>query len=183
MTAAAVPAQKAGRATAALKRAACALFVWHMVATCAQHVPRQSALYPATTPFLHYQELTGLWQGWDMFTTIPYYHSYSIDVLVEEPDGRMERVGVGLPGLRKYDGVIRTETLFSRILYDPDFRPYLDAYADKMCAELRARLGHGGQKIVVHESCERLRWLEQIRIDGLIATHEDHSSQVFTCGQ
>lgn len=166
---------------APLKRAACVLFAWHMAATCAQHVPRPSALYGATTPFLHYQELTGLWQAWDMFTTIPYYHSYAVDVLATEPDGRLERVGVGLPGLRRYDNVIRTETLFSRILYDPDFRPYLDAYAVKMCAEIRARTGHGGQKIVVHESCERLRFVEQIRQDGVIANHEDHSSEVFTC--
>jgi hypothetical protein len=176
-------ARPGGRTATILKRAACVLFAWHMVATCAQHVPRQSALYAATTPFEHYQELTGLWQGWDMFTTIPYYHSYFVDVLVEEPDGRVERVGVGLPGLRKYDKVIRTETLFSRILYDPDFRPYLDAYADRMCAELRSRIGHGGQRIVLRESCERLRWLEQIRLDGVIATPEEHSSQVFRCSE
>ena len=165
-----------------LKKAACALFVWHMVATCAQQVPRTSALASANQPFLHYQEATGLWQGWDMFTTIPYYHAYSIDILATEPDGRVERVGVGLPGLGKFGHVIRTETMFSRILYDPEFKPYLDAYERQMCAELRGRIGHGGQKIVVHESCERMRYVEQIRADGVIATHEEHSSQPFTCG-
>jgi hypothetical protein len=164
-----------------VKGAACLLFFWHMLATCAQHIPRQSALYPVTPPLAHYQELTGLWQAWDMFTTIPYYHSYSVDVLANEPDGTIERVGVGLPGLRRYDHAVRTETFFTRILYDADFKPYLDAYADKMCAAIRARLGHGGQTIVVHETCERLRWLEQIRLDGIVSNREDHSSQAYTC--
>jgi hypothetical protein len=168
---------------AGLKKAACVLFVWHMLATCAQQIPRQSALSPASKPFVHYQELTGLWQGWDMFTTIPYYHAYNLDVVATEEDGRVERIGVGLPGFSKFGHVIRTETMFSRILYEPDFRPYLDAYADKMCAAIHARLGHGGQKIVVRESCERMRYAEQIRADGVIALHEEHSSPTFTCGE
>jgi hypothetical protein len=180
MTAAATAAPEA-RWKSGLKIAACAFFVWHMVATFAQQIPRNSALFPATAPFVHYQELTGLWQGWDMFTTIPYYHAYSVDVLATEADGRVERVGIGLPGFTKYGRIVRTETMFSRILYDPDFRPYLDAYADKMCAALRTKLGHGGQKIVVHESCERLRYVDQIRADGVISTHEDHSSAVYPC--
>jgi hypothetical protein len=168
--------------TGALKSAACALFFWHMAATCAQQVPRQSALGNANKPFARYEELTGLWQGWDMFTTIPYYHAYDIEILATEADGRVVRAGVGLPGLGKFGHVVRTETMFSRILYEPDFKPYLEAYAQKMCAELRGRLGHGGQKIVVHESCERMRYVEQIRTDGVIANHEEHSSQSFTCG-
>jgi hypothetical protein len=165
----------------ALKGAACVAFFWHMLATCAQHIPRQSALYPVTPPLAHYQELTGLWQAWDMFTTIPYYHSYDVEVLASEKDGTVERVGVGLPGLHFYDHAVRTETLFTRILYDPDFKPYLDAYADKVCSAMRSRLGHGGQTIVIHETCERLRWLEQIRVDGVVATREDHSSQAYSC--
>ncbi len=170
-----------GRTKRAAKTAACALFAWHMLATCSQQIPRASALYPANRPFVPYQDATGLWQGWDMFTTIPYYHSYSLDVLATEPDGHQERVGIGLPGFSKYGGVIRTETMFSRILYDADFRAYLEGYEQKMCAELREHLGRGGQKIVVHESAERMRFVDQIRADGVIATHEDHSSQPFSC--
>lgn len=164
------------------KAAACALFFWHMLATCAQQAPRQSALAPVNKPFLHYQEATGLWQGWDMFTTIPYYHAYDVDVLATEADGRVERVGVNLPGFGAYGHVVRTETMFSRILYEPEFRGYLDGYDRKMCAALRARLGHGGQKIVVHESAERMRFAEQIRADGVLSTHEEHPSPPFPCG-
>jgi hypothetical protein len=77
---------------------------------------------------------------------------------------------------------VRTETLFVRYLYTPEFGPYLSAYFDKVCGELRARHGHGGQKVIIRESCQRMRWLNQIREDGTIATPEEHASPVFTCG-
>ncbi|MGH7440711.1 MAG: hypothetical protein ACRENE_33885 [Polyangiaceae bacterium] len=164
-----------------LKAAACAFFVWHMLAIAVQQIPQASALAPLKRPFVHYQEATGIWQGWDMFTTIPYYHSYGLDVIATEPDGHMERVGVGLPGFTSFGGVVRTETAFSRILYEPDFDGYLGAYDVKMCSALHERLGHGGQKIFVRESAGRLRFLEQIRADGVISKPEEHDSPSFTC--
>jgi hypothetical protein len=170
------------RGVAAIKAAAALLFLVHMAATCAPNVPEQSALSPASLPFRHYEEVTGLWQTWDMFTTIPYYHHYDVDLEVMEPDGRRDRVGALLPGLRPYDHALRTETFFMRLLYDPTYARYLDQYAERACAEIRARRGHGGQRIAVHESCERLRWLTQIREDGVIANHEEHTSRAFECG-
>jgi hypothetical protein len=164
-----------------LKAAACAFFVWHMMAIGAQQIPQGSALAPVSKLFVRYEEATGIWQGWDMFTTIPYYHSYMLDVIASEPDGRLERVGIGLPGFTAFGHVVRTETAFSRILYEPDFRSYLDAYYVKMCSALKTRLGHGGQKIVVRETVERMRFLDQIRADGVIANREEHNSPSFTC--
>ena len=152
-----------------LKAGACAFFVWHMMAIAVQQIPQGSALAPASRPFVRYEEATGIWQGWDMFTTIPYYHSYGLDVIATEPDGHMERVGIGLPGFTGYGGVVRTETAFSRILYEPDFQGYLNAYYAKMCVALRERLGNGGQKIFVRESAGRMRFLDQIRADGVIS--------------
>jgi hypothetical protein len=172
----------AGRGAAALKGAAVLVFLGHMAATCAPNIPEQSALGAASPPFHHYEELTGLWQTWDMFTTIPYYHHYDVDIEVTEIDGHVDHVGPLLPGLRPYDHALRTETLFMRLLYDAHFDEYLNQYADQACAEIRARRGHGGQKIVVHESCERMRWLNQIREDGVISNHEEHSSRPFVCG-
>jgi hypothetical protein len=169
------------RWTTALKAGACVLFVGHMVATCAQAIPEASALRPISAPFRHYQEMTGLWQTWDMFTTIPYFHDYGIDLTVTETDGRVEHAGVLLPGLRDFDREVRTETLFMRYQYDPEFGPYRQGYIEKACGELRARSGHGGQKIAFHESCQRMRWLNQIRLDAVIANPEEHSSQVFAC--
>jgi hypothetical protein len=168
--------------TTPLKAFASLLFLGHMAATCAQALPEQSALRPLSLPFRHYEEVTGLWQTWDMFTTIPYFHDYHVDLQVAETDGSVTQGGVLLPGLRDFDRAVRTETLFMRLLYEPDFGPYLNGYIDSVCRELRAKRGHGGQQVVVHESCQRMRFLNQIREDGKIANPEEHSSKVFTCG-
>jgi hypothetical protein len=165
-----------------LKGLASLLFLGHMTATCVQAIPEQSSLRPLSSPFRRYEEITGLWQTWDMFTTIPYFHDYRVDLEVTDADGKVTREGVLLPGLRGFDRAVRTETLFMRYLYDPAFSPYLSGYIDRVCGELRTKRGHGGQKIVVRESCQRLRWLNQIREDGTIATPEEHASQAFACG-
>lgn len=152
-----------------------------MAATCAPHVPEQSALRALSLPFGHYLELTGTWQSWDMFTTIPYFHAYEVSLNVTETDGKAERMGVMLPGLTRYDRAVRTETFFTRVLNDPLYAGYLDGYVGKVCETIRERSGHGGQRLVIQESIERLRWLQEIRENGVIANHEEHSSKTFTC--
>ena len=170
------------RLAAVLKSAACLLFLGHMAATCAPHVPAQSALQPLSKPFVPYEELTGTWQSWDMFTTIPYLHAYEIAAQVTESDGTTTPVGVVLPGLRPYDRSVRDETFFLRLGSDASFAPYVDGYIQGMCAALRARSGRGGQTLILEETYERLRWLHEIRADGVISIHEDHPSKAFVCG-
>jgi hypothetical protein len=142
----------------------------------------QSALQPLSRPFLHYQELTGIWQSWDMFTTIPYLHDYDVALDVTEADGETKRMGVVLPGLRRYDRSARNETFFLRVIGDPTFAAYLDAYVRRICAELHTKSGHAGQSLVFHESYARLNWLQVIRDTGVIAIHENHDSKPFPCG-
>jgi hypothetical protein len=166
----------------ALKGAACVFFLGHMAATCAQHIPAQSALRPLSQPFLYYEELTGIWQSWDMFTTVPYLHGYDITLDVTESDGQTRQSGVTLPGLGRFDHTVRGESLFLRVVDDGDFAAYLEGYAERVCAALRASSGRGGQKLVLHESYERLRWLHEIRANGVISTREDHPSKSFQCG-
>lgn len=160
------------------RAAACVLFVGHMAATCAPQVPTQSALAPLSRPFVHYLELTGIWQSWDMFTTIPYYHGYDVKLEVVEADGGKSSMGVRLPLFRKYDGSLRTETFFTRILDEPDFGAHLEGYGERVCAALRAQRGHGGQSLVLRESVERLRFLNEIRESGSISIHEDHTKTI-----
>jgi hypothetical protein len=170
------------RLAIALKSAGCLVFLGHMAATCAPHVPAQSALQPLSRPFIPYEELTGTWQSWDMFTTIPYLHAYDIVAHVTEQDGTATTIGVVLPGLRRYDGSHRSETFFLRLGSDANFGAYLDGYIQRMCAALRARSGRGGQNLIFEESYERLRWLHEIRADGVISIHEDRTSKTFGCG-
>jgi hypothetical protein len=152
-----------------------------MTATCAQQVPSQSALRSLSAPFVHYEEATGTWQSWDMFTTPPYFHDYRVVLQVTEPDGASREVGAILPGFSEYDHEVRTESFFLRVLNDPQFAGYLDAYAQQVCAALRARSGRGGHRLVVRDPRERLRFLNEIRENGVIANHEEHASKSFTC--
>jgi hypothetical protein len=87
-----------------------------------------------------------------------------------------------LPGVRPYDRTLRAESFFTCVVDEPSCAFYARDYAGHMCLELRARLGHGGQTIVIHESFERLRLLPDIRANGVIGTREDHRSRRFDCG-
>jgi hypothetical protein len=171
-----------GRLVTAAKAAACVLFVGHMAATCTQQIPTGSSLRPLAAPFERYEELTGIWQSWNMFTTPPYLHDYDVEVEVIEPNGGQGAVGPILPGARPYDHTLRAESFFTCIVDDPTCLFYAAGYANRMCGELRGRLGHGGQTIVVHEYYDRLRLLPEIRANGVIGTREDHHSKAFACG-
>jgi hypothetical protein len=169
------------RAVDVLKACACVLFAGHMAATCTQQIPPGSALTPLARPFAHYEELTGIWQSWNMFTTAPYFHGYRVDLDVTGPGGKRSTAGVMVPGLLPYDGTLRAESMLTCVLGDASCFRYLPGYVQQVCRELRARDGRGGHKLVFHESYERLRLLPDIRATGVISNHEDHRSKSFDC--
>jgi hypothetical protein len=180
-----------------LKAAATLLFLGHMFATCVQHIPKDSSLRPAAAPFVGYQALTGIWQDWDMFITIPYLHSYDVRLEVIDANGEDDRNGASgangangkralrsygpmLPGLRAYDGDIRSEAFFTRVLDEDAFAGYRDAYARGVCKALVASSGHGGQTLVFRERFDRIRPLADIRAGGGIGKRDDHNTK-FAC--
>lgn len=166
--------------TNALKAALTLLFLGHMLATSVQHIPKDSALRPVADPFVPYQALTGIWQDWDMFTTIPYLHSYDVALDVTNANGTSEASGPLLPGLRPYDGDIRTEALFTRVLEEQAFAGYRTPYFRSVCAALRASSGKGGQTLLFREKFERIRPLAEIRAGGGIGRPDEHKTK-FAC--
>jgi hypothetical protein len=168
------------RPSTALKAATTVLMLGHMFATCVQHIPRDSSLHSLATPFVSYQALTGIWQDWDMFVTIPYLHAYNVTLEVTDPDGTVVPAGPVLPGLRPYDGDIRSEGLFTRILDEESFAGYRDAYERSVCEALRVSHGHGGQKLVWTETFSRIRPLADIRAGGGIGRRDVHATK-FSC--
>ncbi len=168
------------RSATVLKVAATLLFLGHMFATCVQHIPKDSALRPAAEPFVPYLALSGVWQDWDMFVTIPYLHSYDVSLEVTDGDRAVGTFGPTLPGLRPYDGDIRSEGFFTRVLDEPPFAGYRDAYARSVCAALRASSGHGGQSLAFHETFERIRPIADIRSGGGIGKRDEHTTK-FAC--
>ncbi len=168
------------RSATALKAASTVLFLGHMLATCVQHIPRDSSLRPAASPFVGYQALTGIWQDWDMFVTIPYLHAYNVSLEVVDADGTTVSAGPVLPGLRPYDGEIRSEGFFTRVLDEEPFAGYRDAYSQNVCSALRASSGRGGQTLVFHEVFSRIRPIAEIREGGGIGKRDTHQTK-FAC--
>jgi hypothetical protein len=172
--------QVSPRQATALKTAATVLLLGHMLATGVQHIPNDSALRPVDAPFVAYQALTGIWQDWDMFTTIPYLHTYDVVLEVRGGGAGSASYGPMLPGLRAYDGDIRTEGLFTRVLDEAPFVRYREAYGRSLCDALRASSGHGGQTVIVRERFERIRALADIRAGGAIGKGDEHATK-FAC--
>ncbi len=168
------------RSATALKAAATLLFLGHMFATCVQHVPKDSSLRPVAEPLVTYLALSGVWQDWDMFVTIPYLHAYDVSLEVVDGDRSVGTFGPTLPGLRPYDGDIRSEGFFTRVLDETPFTGYRDAYARSVCAALRASTGHGGQSLAFHERFERIRPIADIRAGGGIGKPDEHTTK-FAC--
>jgi hypothetical protein len=168
------------RSATALKVASTLVCLGHMLATCVQHIPRDSSLRPVAAPFVAYQALTGIWQDWDMFVTIPYLHAYNVTLEVTDADGTAVPAGPVLPGLRPYEGDLRGEGFFSRVLDEESFAGYRDAYERNVCAALRAESGHGGQTLAFHETFSRIRPLPDIRAGGGIGKRDVHTTK-FVC--
>jgi hypothetical protein len=164
----------------ALKAALTLLFLGHMLATSVQHIPRDSALRPVAEPFGPYLALTGIWQDWDMFITIPYLHSYDVALEVTDANGTSVAYGPILPGLRPYDGDIRPEGFFTRVLEEPAFAGYREPYFRNVCAALRASSGKGGQTLLFRETFERIRSLAEIRAGGGIGRRDERKTK-FAC--
>jgi hypothetical protein len=168
------------RWSTAIKWTATVLFAGHMFSTCVQQIPIDSALHPLEKLFVAYQAITGTWQTWDMFVTIPYLHAYDVRLDVTEPDGTTSTAGAELPGLHPYDGDTRPEAFFTRVLDEKSFAGYLAAYERRICAALRDERGHGGQTVVIHETFENIRSVADIRAGGPIGKRDEHLTKV-TC--
>jgi hypothetical protein len=163
-----------------LKIGATLLLLAHMLATCVQHIPKDSALRPAAAPFVGYQALTGIWQDWDMFITIPYLHAYDVTLEVTDAKTTSAAYGPMLPGLRAYDGDIRSEAFFTRVLNEEAFTGYRDAYFRSVCKALLEASAHGGQTLVFREKFSRIRPLVDIRAGGGIGKRDEHTMK-FEC--
>ena len=82
---------------------ACAFFVFHLVAITLANVPRTTALGTGLhAPFARYTWFAGLWQTWDMFTTIPHWADIDVFLTARNAEGREVLHGPMLPGLERY---------------------------------------------------------------------------------
>lgn len=151
----------------------CGFFVFHLAAITVANVPKTTALGSAIhRPFETYVRLAGLWQSWDMFTTIPYFLDLDAQ-LVTLIDGREVRFGPMLPGLEPYKKELRIHGLFLRMT-DPagGSRDVASAYFRSACRAVEAHVGAKPTRIGVELFVRRIRPLTEIRRDGRIADVE-----------
>lgn len=156
-----------------VRTVACAFFLFHIAAISIANVPETTALGSAFhAPFETYVRVAGLWQSWDMFTTIPYYLDLDAE-LVALVDGREVRFGPMLPGLSRYRKELRVHGFFLRIT-EPggEWSHYSNAYFRAACRAVSTRTGVEPTRIGLDLLAGRIRPLADVRRDHRIAQIE-----------
>ena len=158
-----------------LKIFASLAFSYQALAIAAVNFPADTALTPAVlAPFSAYLTATGQWQSWDMFDTIPYDHRFAVKAVAVDAEGRETRLGPLLPGLRPYDGTLRTQTFFYRIYPGSEAAvQFWQTYARRLCAAANAaarqRQTAAVTAVRVEFDADRTRALADIRADEVVS--------------
>jgi hypothetical protein len=161
----------------ALRVAICAALVFHLAAITTSNLPANTPLGNAIyRPFSWYLSPTGLWQTWDMFTTIPHFFDLNGALVAIDDHGRTTRRGPLLPGFRPLVRTVRIQGTFMRLAFSADsYSSYTKRYRAAVCRALDAE--HPGQTIQVGFElvAQELRSLDDIRKDGHIAQPKTYS--------
>jgi hypothetical protein len=158
------------RSRSILRAFACVFLVFHLAAVTVDNLPRTTTLGAGIhAPFDVYLGVVQLWQGWDMFTTIPHFASMDGDVLVADVDGSHERVGPIVPGLEPFRKDPRMYSLFLRLAFSADGAGgFALRYRAAVCRALAAKLGHLPKAVGFDLRTEQLRSIADVQRDGRI---------------
>jgi hypothetical protein len=146
-------------------------FCFHLAAITVANLPPTTAFGPSLhAPFAWYVNLAGLWQGWDMFTTIPRFLDLDGTLLSRNADGVETRVGPILPGLTPYGKEDRIDGTFLRLAFASDDYPgYAPRYLAAVCKALREETGKTPASVAFELRTQQLRSLPDVRKDGRLA--------------
>jgi len=151
--------------------AVCAALVFHLAAITVSNLPANTAFGPGIyVPFAWYLTPTGLWQTWDMFTTIPHFFDLDGRLVVVDEHGDVTRRGPLLPGFTRFLKTVRIQGTFMRLAFSSDsYQSYTRRYRAAVCRALLAER-HGAPTSVGFELvAQELRPLADIRKDARIA--------------
>lgn len=161
----------------------CALLLYHLLATTVYNLPKTTSLgdglHRLTEP---YAKFFGLWQEWDMFSTIPWFHELDATLLVVDEAGAASEHPPVLPGLTPAPNNLRFTAAWIR-LAGPSGTSHQHGqrYFQNACHAAEAALGRRVRSVQLRLEAQRLRSLSQIRRDGIIAKPETHTSRRYTC--
>ena len=164
----------------AARAVACAYFVCHLAAISNASLFRPSAL-GAARAFDAYTRFFGLWQTWDMFTTIPYYLDLDGQLVARDTAGRETRHGAMLPGLARYRKDLRVHGLFLRLLSSPTFGEPGRRYIWAACRAIEARTERPVETVRIELVGARIRRLDDIRRDGRLYETDRNQSADQPC--
>jgi hypothetical protein len=154
-----------------LRAAVCAALVFHIAAITVANLPANT-VYGAGIyrPFAWYLTPTGLWQTWDMFTTIPHFFDLDGRLVVADEHGTVTRRGPLLPDFAPFVKTVRIQGTFMRLVFSNDtYGSYATRYRAAVCRALLAERKGAPTSVGFELVAQELRPLEDIRKDGRIA--------------
>jgi hypothetical protein len=151
-----------------LRAGLCAYFSYHIAAIAIANVPATSALgrlcHAVVDPYLG---TFGLWQSWDMFTTVPHYVHIDGLLVARDDSGNESRHGALLPGLEDYRDELRIHALFMRMTVAAPSGIRRDAYLEAACRAIAER-GGSPATVAIELEVEQFRSLDAMRTDGMV---------------
>jgi hypothetical protein len=161
----------------AVRVAICLALVFHLAAITAANLPASTALGSGLyAPFAWYLTPTGLWQTWDMFTTIPHFLELDGSLVAIDEQGVAKRYGPLLPGFTPFVESTRIQGSFMRLAFSNDIYPtYSTRYRGAVCRALLAQRNGAPTQVGFELRALELRALTDIRKDGRIGQPRTYS--------
>ena len=157
--------------------------VFHLAAITVANLPVDGAVGKSLhAPFNHYLAGLGLWQRWNMFTTVPYFHHLDAVANARFTDGKTQHFGPLLPELSAYPDANRLHGFFLRTAFPkPQYEAYAKTYGRRLCRAIAARAGRSPESVEVIILADRLRRLAEVRKDNVLGKRERVRMAVTRC--
>jgi hypothetical protein len=162
---------------------ACVFFLYHLAAITLTNISTSTALGNNVHPWIRpYIRHTGLWQEWDMFTTIPYYQGIQGRLVATFPDQRTQEFGPLIPGFGETYTSLRVSSLFARIMWSRNaFQTNIGQWERTACHVVEAHSGEQPRHVQLKLDTQRLNTLSQVRSTGKIARPEQFTTRPAMC--
>lgn len=163
--------------------AACVFFLYHLAAITLTNIPTSTALGNNAHPWIRpYIRHTGLWQEWDMFTTIPYYRKIEGRLAATFHDQRTQEFGPLVPGFGDTYTSLRVSSLFARLMWSRNaFQTNIAQWERTACNVVAAHTEEQPRHVQLKLDTQRLNTLGQVRSTGKISRPEQFATRPAIC--
>lgn len=162
---------------------ATAFMVYHLAAVTIANLSTSTTLRGHLHPwFRPYTSLLGLWQEWDMFTTIPYYAEMRPTLIAAFPGQPQKEFGPMLPGLESAPNNLKITSVFSRVMWSRSaFETNVSQWERAGCLAVARATGVMPRSVQLKLSTQRLNPLAQVRSTGESSHPEEFTTRPALC--